>query len=75
MKINITEIATYVVDDVLLSVVIIRVRLVHRTYYVDLIVLERCVVLVHIDYVICVVYSKSVTKKKRRFVSDLIKAI
>jgi len=54
---------TYIVDDVLLSIVVIRVRRVDGTYYIDLIILERCIVLVHVDYMICVVYSKSATKK------------
>lgn len=49
----------HVVDDVLLSIVInIRVRWIHRTYYIDLIVFEHCVVFVHVNYMICVVYSK-----------------
>jgi len=57
---------TYIVDDVLLSIVVIRVRWVDGTYYIDLIILERCIVLVHVDYMICVVYSKSATKKGPR---------
>lgn len=49
----------HVVDDVLLSIVIdVRVRRIYGTYYIDLIVLEHRVVFVHVNYVICVVYSK-----------------
>lgn len=55
---------TYIVNNILLRVLVIRSRLVHRTYYVHLIVLERRVVLVHVYYMVCVVYSKSVTEKR-----------
>lgn len=47
-----------VVNNILLRLVVRRSHLVHRTYYVHLIVLERCVVLVHVDYVVRVVYSE-----------------
>lgn len=59
---------TYIVDDVLLGIVIIRVRRIYGTYYIHLIILERCVVLVHVDYMICVVYSKSATKNRKKFI-------
>jgi hypothetical protein len=55
---------TYVVNNVLLHFVIVRFRLVDRTNYIHLVVLERRVVLVHIYYVIRIVYSKSETKEK-----------
>lgn len=55
---------TYIVNDILLRVLVIRSWLVHRTYYVHLIVFERRVVLVHVYYMVCVVYSKSVTEKQ-----------
>lgn len=48
----------HIVNDILLRVLVIRSWLVHRTYYVHLIVLERRVVLVHVYYMVCVVYSK-----------------
>lgn len=49
----------HVVNDVFFSIIInIRVRRIYRTYYIDLIILERCIVLVYVDYMICVVYSK-----------------
>jgi len=54
----------HVVDDVLLGVVLVRPRRVHRTDDVHLVVLERNVVLVDVDDVIRVVYpeSKSIQK-------------
>lgn len=56
------ETCTYVVNNILLRVLVIRSWLVHRTYYVHLVVLERRVVLVYVYYVVCVVYSKSETE-------------
>ena len=49
----------YVVDDVLLSVVLVRPRCVHRADDVHLVVLERNVVLVYVDDVVRVVYPES----------------
>lgn len=61
---------TYVIDDIFFGVIIVRVRWIDRTNYIDLIVLGHRVVLVHVDYMIRVVYSKSVTKKrKNKFIS------
>jgi len=48
----------HVVDDVLLGVVLVRPRRVHRTDDVHLVVLERNVVLVDVDDVIRVVYPE-----------------
>ena len=71
LSITIRYESTYVVNNILLRVLVIRSWLVHRTYYVHLIVLERRVVLVHVYYVVCVVYSKSVTEDiNHRYISN-----
>lgn len=49
-----------IVDDVLFRFVVERIRFVHRTDDVHLIVLEREVALVHVDDVIGVVYPEAV---------------
>ena len=54
----------HVVDDVLLGVVLVSARRVHRADDVHLVVLERHVVLVHVDDVIRVVYPETVNSKE-----------
>jgi len=48
----------HVVDDVLLGVILVRSRRVNRADDVHLVVLERDVVLVDVDYVVRVVYPE-----------------
>jgi hypothetical protein len=44
----------------------VRPGRVNWTYDVHLVVLERNVVLVHVDYVICIVYPESIKKTNKR---------
>lgn len=55
----------HVVDDELLRLVVERARLVHRTDDVHLVVLERQVALVHVDYVVRVVDPESKGRKNK----------
>lgn len=54
----------HVVNYVLLGVFVVGPRHVHGADDVHLVVLELDVALVHVYYVICIVYSKSERKKK-----------
>jgi len=56
---------THVVDDIFLRVRLVCSWRVHGTHDVHLIVLEGHVALVHVDYVIRVVYSESETNRTR----------
>ncbi len=55
----------HVVNDVLLRVVFVRSGRVNWTDDVHLVVLERNVVLVHVDYVIRIVYPESTNKQTK----------
>lgn len=56
---------THVVNDILFGVRLVRSRRVHGTHDVHLVVLERHVAFVHVDYVVRVVYPESETHYRR----------
>lgn len=54
---------TYIIDDVRFYVIFSGSFAVHRTDDVDLIIIERSIASIYIDYVIGVVYPESVLIK------------
>lgn len=63
---------THIVNDILFGIRLVRARRVHGTHDVHLIVFERLVSFVHVDYVVRVVYPESETISFKRLVTVLI---
>jgi len=60
------------VNDILFGIRLVRAWCVHWTHDVHLVVFERLVSFVHVDYVVRVVYPESETKSFKRLVTFLI---
>jgi len=65
-------IGTHVVNDILFGIRLVRARRVDGAHDVHLVVFERLVSFVHIDYVVRVVYPESETISFTRLVTILI---